>query len=160
MSTITHSHRNIFYIFFFFLVTALTLSSEVLADPSIIQKDASQCKNTPASPDWPRLSEWTRFNQSIGGRLLQPTPPGAVCHPDQPSFNAALCNVTQAGWLTYDWHSENPISTDWNNWNSDTCLPDPSYPCSGAGYPVYSVNATCAEDVQAAVQFGKPTPFY
>lgn len=96
-----------------------------------------QCKTTPDSPDWPALSVWNSLNESVGGRLLQPPPPGAVCHPGQPTYDAALCPAVQAGFLSYDWHSENPVSTDWANWNNDTCLPDASYPCSGQSPPAF-----------------------
>jgi FAD/FMN-containing dehydrogenase len=42
-----------------------------------------------------------------------------------------------------------------NNWNNDTCLPIATYPCSGQGYPIYVVNATCAEDVKKGVDFAR-----
>ena len=50
-----------------------------------------------------------------------------------------------------------PVSTLWNNWNNDTCLPDPKLPCSDDGYPSLVVNATTARHVQLAVDFGTGT---
>ena len=38
--------------------------------------------------------------------------------------------------------------------NNDTCLPEPSYPCSGAGYPAFVINATSSEHVKMGVDFG------
>lgn len=114
-----------------------------------------RCKAIPGSSDWPSSSEWAALNASISGRLLNPSPPGAVCHPTQPTFNAAVCPAVQAGWLTTIWHTENPVSTIENNWNNDTCLPIPTVPCSGAGYPVYVVNATCVEDVKQGIDFAR-----
>lgn len=113
------------------------------------------CKAVPGSPDWPNEHQWSKFNSSISGRLLQPSPPGAVCHPTQPTFNVLACPAVQAGWSTSEWHVNDPVSTVENNWNNDTCLPVPTYPCSGAGYPIYVVNATCAEDVKKSVDFAR-----
>lgn len=116
---------------FLLLVTILGLCSGAFTNALTTINGTAQCKTTPDSPDWPSLSMWNNLNESVAGRLLQPSPPGAVCHPGQPTYDADLCPAVQAGWLTYDWHSRDPVSTDWNNWNNDTCLPDASYPCSG-----------------------------
>jgi hypothetical protein len=113
------------------------------------------CKATPGSSSWPSEFEWSRLNHSISGRLLKPSPPGAVCHPDQPTFNPAACPAVAAGWLTTEWHSDNPVSVSENNWVNDTCLPVPTDPCSGEGYPIYVVNATCADHVKKGVDFAR-----
>ena len=44
--------------------------------------------------------------------------------------------------------------------NNDTCLPDLASlgsvaSCLATGYPVYVVNASCAEDIKAAVDFAR-----
>ena len=115
----------------------------------------SSCKATPGSPDWPRDQEWATLNHSLSGRLLKPSPPGAVCHPTQPTFNPAQCPAVAKGWLTTAWHADNPISVPENNWVNDTCLPIPTDPCTGEGYPIYVVNATCADDVKKTVDFAR-----
>jgi hypothetical protein len=114
-----------------------------------------ECKAIPGSSDWPSDDEWAKLNTSISGRLLKPPPPGAVCHPDQPTFDAASCHIVAADWLTSAWQANDPVSTICNNFNNDTCLPDPRYPCSSEGYPIYVVNATCAEDVKHGVDFAR-----
>lgn len=68
------------------------------------------CKATPGSPAWPSEAAWAEFNQSVGGRLLQPAPPGAVCHPGQSTYDAEQCAVVTTAWRTYDFHSNDPIS--------------------------------------------------
>jgi hypothetical protein len=113
------------------------------------------CKAAPGSNTWPRDAEWAALNHTLSGRLLKPLPPGAVCHPNQPTFNVVACPAVQAGWLTTSWHSNSPVSVSENNWANDTCLPNPVYPCSGQGYPIYVVNATCAEDVKKGVDFAR-----
>lgn len=113
------------------------------------------CKAVPNTPSWPSDKAWSHLNHTLGGRLLKPSPPGAVCHPTQPTFNPLTCPAVQAGWLTTAWHADDPISVSENTWNNDTCLPIPTLPCSGEGYPVYVVNASCAEHVKKGVDFAR-----
>jgi hypothetical protein len=114
-----------------------------------------QCKATPGSPSWPSSYEWSKLNISLSGRLIQTPPPGAVCHPNQPTYNAVLCPAVASNWNTSAWQTENPVGTICNNFNNDTCLPYPNVTCSGQGYPVYVINATCAEDVKKGVDFAR-----
>lgn len=116
---------------------------------------AKVCKAIPGSPGWPTLSAWSSLNKTLGGQLIKPVPPGAVCHPDQPTYNAAVCPSVQTAWNTFPFDLDDPVNSAWNNFNNDTCLPDPQYPCSGVGYPQYVVNATCAEHVKAGVDFAR-----
>jgi len=116
---------------------------------------SQSCKASQGSPSWPSDSQWSSLNASVSGRLLKPPPPGAVCHPGQPTYNNASCPAVQSGWLTLPLHVADPISNAWNNWNNDSCLPTLPSPCSGEGYPVYVINATCKEDVKAGVDFAR-----
>lgn len=113
------------------------------------------CKASPGSSDWPTLSQWTALNSTISGRLLKPSPPGAVCHPDQPTYNSTQCPSVLSDWFTMPFQVGHPIANAWNNWNNDSCLPTATSPCSGDGYPVYVINATCKEDVKAGVDFAR-----
>ncbi|KAK3943095.1 6-hydroxy-D-nicotine oxidase [Diplogelasinospora grovesii] len=113
------------------------------------------CKAIPETADWPSTASWARLNESTGGRLLRPPPPGAVCHPGQATYNATECPLVQSGWSTYDFHQADPVSTDWNQWNNDSCLPQEGYQCSGQGYPVFVVNATTAQHVKLGVDFAR-----
>jgi hypothetical protein len=47
------------------------------------------------------------------------------------------------------------LSEDQPNWSNDSCLPDPSAGCSGAGYSVYVINATSKEYVKKGVDFAR-----
>ena len=113
------------------------------------------CKAIPGSSGWPSTEEWDRLNTSISGRLINPTPPGAVCHQDQSNYNQLECVETLVNWTNDTWHAANPVSVDMNNWSNDSCLPVPAAPCSGQGYPVYVINATSVADVQAGVNFAR-----
>lgn len=113
------------------------------------------CKAIPGSPSWPSHSEWQSLNRSVSGHLLAPTPPAAVCHRDQPSFSNSSCAYVTYAWQNSTFHADDPISVEFENWNNDSCLPDPTAPCSGAGYPVYVINATTAQDVRAGIDFAR-----
>lgn len=115
----------------------------------------ARCKAAPGTSSWPLDHEWARLNTTLSGQLLKPSPPGAVCHPTQSTFDPLACPAVLAGWQTTGWHSDDPVSVSENNWNNDTCLPVPTYPCSGQGYPIYVVNATCATDVKKGVDFAR-----
>jgi hypothetical protein len=122
---------------------------------SLSLASAKVCKATPGSAGWPSLSSWNALNDTLGGQLIKPVPPGAVCHPDQPTYNATVCPSVQTAWSTFTFDLDDPVNSAWNNFNNDTCLPDPQYPCSGTGYPQYVVNATSAAHVQAGVNFAR-----
>jgi len=114
------------------------------------------CKAAPGSSNWPSLPQWNALNRSISGRLLQPPPPGAVCHPDQPTYNAAQCaNLVQNEWFQIDYYSTIPTASAWPFWNNESCLPFPGFPCSGEGYPIYAINATSKDDVKNGVDFAR-----
>ncbi len=139
------------------LVSAVLSVSASPETPRSIPASDSRwpCKAVPGDPGWPSSQDWARFNESLAGRLLQPPPPGAVCHPGQATYNAAECPAVQAAWSTYEFHQANPVSMDWNQWANDTCLPVDGAPCSGQGYPLFVVNASEARHVQLGVQFAR-----
>jgi hypothetical protein len=149
------------------LLSALQLASSVLAvaaglTPSLETRqhddNTPSCKAVPGTPAWPSTQDWDRLNDSLAGRLLQPTPPGAVCHPGQGTYDATECEAVRKGWSTYEFHQADPISVDWNQWTNDSCLPFENTPCSGQGYPVFAINATEPRHVHLGVQFGEATP--
>lgn len=114
-----------------------------------------QCKAVPGTSSWPSLTKWNALNQSIEGRLLRPSPPGAVCHSSRPEYNAAACTIVTNGWAVIDFQPTLPNGNAWNNWNNDSCLPDPTAPCSGEGYPVYVINARSSQDVKHGIDFAR-----
>ncbi|KAF6834548.1 FAD binding domain-containing protein [Colletotrichum plurivorum] len=131
------------------LVLSLATAPWASAEPTTL------CKAFPGSADWPSAESWSSFNESLGGRLLQPAPPGAVCHPEQPTFDAAKCEAVAAAWSTYDFHLQDPVSVMWDNWSNGTCLPDAAYVCRPGGYSAYVVNATTPEHVKRGIDFAR-----
>ncbi|KAI8948659.1 hypothetical protein F4801DRAFT_441823 [Xylaria longipes] len=129
----------------------------VLGDAATARpEEQGACKAFPGITAWPYRESWTKFNESTGGKLIKPgPPPGAVCHPGEPTFNPDNCAIVTAAWGTYDFHQSDPVSNMWQQFNNDTCWVDPDTPCSGAGYPAYVVNATTPEDVKLSFDFAR-----
>ena len=119
-----------------------------------VQSQSTTCKATPNDLSWPGISQWTFLNHTLSGRLLHPLPPASACHSSYSDSNETCAEIT-AAWSNFTFHQNNPVSVAWNNFNNDSCLPDPSAPCSGLGYPVYVVNASSANDVKLAVDFAR-----
>ena len=113
-----------------------------------------RCKITPDSPEWPSDADWQALNASVQGRLIKPTPPGAVCHSDWPQFDNASCNAMITNWTDPLYHLSTPITV---NYNDNVCIPSPDDPCSSSGYPAYVIAAVSASDVQAGVKFAART---
>jgi hypothetical protein len=115
----------------------------------------SSCKTVPS--DLP-ASTWSSLNDTLGGALLAPPPPGGVCFPNQPNYNATLCPTVQSGWNTsWPFVVDNPIQIAYQNWVNDSCWPFPEagFTCSGEGYPSYVVNAATVAHVQAGINFAR-----
>ncbi|KAF2093309.1 FAD-binding domain-containing protein [Rhizodiscina lignyota] len=118
---------------------------------------AQTCKAVPGTALWPSAAAWTSLNRTLSGALIKSIPPGGVCHPGWPNYNRnSSCAEVQKLWLTsWAFHSDDPVGNGYNNWNNDSCLPSPLVPCTDLGYPVYVVNATKSEHVQAGVNFAR-----
>lgn len=136
----------------FFILLAATL---VTAFPSTgPQSESPWCKPTYDSPGWPSLNAWQQLNESVSGRLIAPTPPGAACHIWFAEYDNATCNLVASQWSNTSFHALNLVSTDYND---VACLPDSKYPCSVDRYPRFVVPAINAQDVQHAVPFARET---
>lgn len=125
-----------------------------LASASPHNTPPPQCKPTYGSPVWPAADAWQQLNDSVAGRLVVPSPPGAVCHPDLPQYDNISCSLVVSQWSNTSFHALNLISTDYND---VACLPNSTYPCSLDNYPRYVVPAINAQDVQQAVSFVRET---
>ncbi|KAJ8131939.1 hypothetical protein O1611_g1684 [Lasiodiplodia mahajangana] len=143
-----------------FTYQSVLTSLLVLGNASAVRAEAhgdyAACKAFPGTAGWPSEESWSKFNTTLRGKLIKPgPPPGAVCHPGEPTFNSDQCAIVTAAWGTYDFHQASPVSNMWQQFNNDTCLVGPNTPCSGAGYPAYVVNATTAVDVKLSLEFAR-----
>ncbi|KAK0621886.1 FAD binding domain-containing protein [Bombardia bombarda] len=139
--------------------------SDLVGYPDIAFGDATssnatyhgpRCKVGPVDPEWPTADEWTRFNETLGGSLLKPIPPGAACYPG-PNYDAAKCTylLTTAAFSRF--YSDDPLTilTDWAQGGTCVVSPVATGNCTQGGYPVYVVNATTVRDIQLAVNFAR-----
>ncbi|KAL8295864.1 hypothetical protein RB597_009086 [Gaeumannomyces tritici] len=161
MSSLQRPRAPSLHAILFALLVLCSLQASAAASPAPADQQEQQttprprCKAVPGTAAWPPEAAWRALNESTGGRLIRPAPPGAVCHPGQAGHDEAACARVRAAWPDRELHVSDPVSTMSDNWNNDTCLPDPAYPCSGRGYPVFVVNATTAEHVRLGVKFAQ-----
>jgi hypothetical protein len=95
-------------------------------------------------------------------------PPGSVCYPDQPNYNAESCAFVASQWFNSTWHATDPVSVDYPIWTNNSC--NPIWPngtsvtgdatagargCSLGAYPAYVVNATTAKQVGTALKWAE-----
>ena len=132
-----------------------TVLQYILLLSHAIGSSGQTCRASPGTSSWPSIAVWDAFNQTLGGKLLKPLPPAAACHLGQPTYNFAGCAKVMANYQNTSFYTEDPIGLMAPNWQNDSCLPPPKLPCSGAGFPIYVVNATCAEDVVKGINFAK-----
>lgn len=132
-----------------------TSISQVILAAVAVDARCSVCKASPGDASWPSLQTWTKFNETLGGKLLLPTLPAAVCHQQQPVYNSTKCTEIQQAWPSYEFHVQDPISVMWDQFSDWSCLPNGNTTCNATGYPALVVNATSAVDVKAAIDFAK-----
>jgi hypothetical protein len=132
------------------VVSFTTLVSSAALEP----RQASKCKVVPGGAGWPTAEEWAALNTKVSGRLLKPEAPGAACIRGSASYSASSCNSVTSGFGDSSWHAKNPVSNMWQNYNNYSCVPG-SGSCSGAGYPVYVLEATNAEDIKSVIDFAR-----
>lgn len=147
-------HRYMSRLLLLLTWVATITSAFLVTDNHLIHPGDPWCKPVYGSAGWPSSVSWQRLNESVSGRLVVPTPPGAVCHPSLPEYNNASCDIVTSQWINTSFHALNLVSADYND---VTCLPNSSYTCSRDGYPRYVVPAINAQDVQNAVSFARET---
>lgn len=124
---------------------------------------------------WPSVSRWTQFNNTLGGKLIADVPPAIVCYPG-PDFDAQACATVGVELTDQSFIADDPIAL---SYPTDSCPPvnlkanpcsigysnsapcstsnssTPAGTCSIGDQPRYTVNATEACDVEAAILFAK-----
>jgi hypothetical protein len=136
----------------FVYVSCVTLAYGFLG--SMAHTRTPACKPKYGALDWPSAAAWQQLNDSVSGRLVAPTPPGAVCHLSMAEYNNASCDVVKSQWTNTSFHASTFISVDYND---DACLPHNMYPCNVDSYPRFALPAKNAQDVQQAVSFARET---
>lgn len=141
------------------LVTFLLVLRLVQAASS---EQSKLCKPLYTSSEWPSLSAWQSLNASISGNLLAPLPPAITCDKSKSqTYSKAVCDFVGKEWLLSSFHSDDPVSVAYPNWQDDACLPtaisNTSLNCNVEVFPKYVANTTSAAQVAEAVRFSVKT---
>ncbi|KAL2811443.1 hypothetical protein BJX63DRAFT_399278 [Aspergillus granulosus] len=132
-------------------VAGLTLLTGLLA-LSPVNGDRT-CRCMPGDPCWPSPAAWSRFNQSIDGRLIASVPLGTPCH--GAAYNAAKCDALREKWTLPELHYETSSSVMAPFFANGSC--DPFHPvdkpCTLDNYIVYAVNVSQPDHISKAIQF-------
>ncbi|KAK7756326.1 putative secondary metabolism biosynthetic enzyme [Diatrype stigma] len=104
--------------------------------------------------------DWDALNRTVSGNLISTIPLAAPCHTTlygQPNalFSEAECDTLRGTWYTPQPYLSSPSSPMAYAFTNNSCNPflDPEVPCEIGYHVVYSVNATSAQHVQAAIRF-------
>ena len=77
----------------------LNLVALALASPRV-----DKCVCLPGQACWPSSSDWSEFNQTVGGRLTVVHPVGQACH--DPAYDAGLCQRVAEQYTNSTWRSD------------------------------------------------------
>jgi FAD/FMN-containing dehydrogenase len=120
----------------------------------------SSCRCRPSDSCWPKDADWDRLNQTVHGNLLALKPIASVCH--DPNYNLLKCQTVHASSNDSIYRSNQPGALQWENWEAWATQNQSCYvetmeqvPCQQGRISLYSVQATTAADIQAAVGFAK-----
>jgi hypothetical protein len=129
---------------------------------SSLARDHYDHRCTAYDPCWPSSREWSSFNASIGGRLIESRPSAAVCHGSE--YNEALCTTAKANWTSSDWRTAQPGAYSAILWElgADQCFINSTInaPCGQGLVAEYTVNASSIEDIQSAVKWAAKKNLY
>ncbi|CRK20450.1 hypothetical protein BN1708_012861 [Verticillium longisporum] len=116
---------------------------------------AKTCHCLPTEDCWPSQSEWKALNSTVGGHLIKVEPIGAVCH--DPTYDEAACEELRASWDDVAVHYESTSSLMTAYFTGETCDPftNRTEPCTIGNYNSYTVDASDAKDIAAALTFSK-----
>ncbi|KAK3293799.1 uncharacterized protein B0H64DRAFT_462022 [Chaetomium fimeti] len=127
------------------------------ATDTVSSTSGVDCKSFPGDESWPKETEWSRLNKTLGGALLNPLPPASACYSTSPNFNAQTCRFLLDNAGSTSFYLDDPLTvlTQWPQGNTCLISRNPTGNCTRGGFPVYVVNATSVKQVQAAVNFAR-----
>lgn len=139
-----------------------SFSAIQFGNATVLSGDSSRtslpaCRAFPGEATWPRENEWAWLNSSLGGALLHPLPPGAVCYLG-PNYDSTKCDYLLKNASSGRFYVDNAVTvmTQWPQ--GQTCVPTANPTegtCTQGGFPAYVVNVTTVRQVQAAVNFAR-----
>ena len=135
------------------LPTLVLFATAVAATPLETQK-SSGCKCTAGGSCWPSQSEWTALSVNLTHPVFNVVPPGYYCH--DPNYNAELCSYAQANAQSHLWVADQlggsmAANREFNATSWWYISDAKTNSCGQGRVPSVGVNATLAQDVQAAL---------
>ncbi|KAJ4155028.1 hypothetical protein LMH87_000294 [Akanthomyces muscarius] len=120
---------------------------------------SAKCKCTPLDDCWPSEPTWSEFNSTIAGKLIRNEPIAKSCYQGM-GHDGEKCQDIALNWSDNAWLAEFP--TGYSYPLIEACAPINAslgfqhYPqCDLGNFPAYTVNATSAQHVAAAIEFAK-----
>ncbi|RVD83147.1 uncharacterized protein DFL_007546 [Arthrobotrys flagrans] len=140
-------------------LTSLTYLSSLRIYAKATGNNPSECKCQPSQRCWPDSHAWSRLNKTTNGALLKTVPPGIVCYPG-PAYNQEACEKISEESRYHTWITQSPFNVMQPGWNGNPCPPTNGTEANGTcnsllGSPVYVINATNPNQVEAGVKFAK-----
>ncbi|KAF1932822.1 FAD-binding domain-containing protein [Didymella exigua CBS 183.55] len=133
------------------LIWALLLAKLIGAQDSSDKK----CHVLPGDAAWPNADAWSTLNNTVNGKLVKTVPIGSPCH--DPNYDETACSALKAQWNNPLTHTSSGHSIMQAYFATQECDPfgDRAKPCTLGNYVAYSVKATEAWDIVAALEFAK-----
>ncbi|KZV68501.1 FAD-binding domain-containing protein [Peniophora sp. CONT] len=127
----------------------LSTTSVVLAILAVIDSAAARCRSEPGQPGFPSAQDWTVLNETVNGRLVAVVPSAKAC---------ADIGCTDAEWSSAVFRNSLPgqmnvLGKDYTSSPAELCLYNDTNSCSQGDVPLYAINATSPEHLQAGVSF-------
>ncbi|KAF8265098.1 hypothetical protein EI94DRAFT_1702711 [Lactarius quietus] len=116
-----------------------------------VQVVHTRCRNQPGDPGYPTDSDWATLNDTIGGRLVTVVPSVEACRE---------LGCSKAQWVSGIFRQTIPGAMNAYNWEqhytppAELCLLNGTT-CAQGDVPLYAVNATTAQHIQAGVLFSQ-----
>ncbi|KAL4898678.1 hypothetical protein BDV59DRAFT_167331 [Aspergillus ambiguus] len=128
-----------------------TLTTGLLALSAI--GASSDCRCFPGDVCWPSSEVWSRFNETLDGRLIATVPLGTPCH--TPNYDASVCETLREGWTLPQEHYESSSSIMAPFFTNASCDPfhPVSKPCTLGNYIRYAVNVSEPQHISKALHF-------
>jgi hypothetical protein len=132
-------------------LTLLVALSHVVGVLSAPQNVNARCRNQPGDPGYPSVAQWSAFNDSIDGRLINVVPSAKYC---------AEVGCTPANWTSGIYRKTIPGSMNPYNWEQDygppaeLCLLNATT-CAQAHVPLYAINVTDVKQIQTGIKFAQ-----
>ncbi|VDC02798.1 unnamed protein product [Peniophora sp. CBMAI 1063] len=111
----------------------------------------ARCRSQPGDSRFPKAQAWADLNSTVDGRLLAVVPSAKAC---------ADMGCTPAQWSSAVFRNTLPGQMNTYNWEqnytskpAELCLYNDTSSCSQGDVPLYAINATKPEHLQAGVLF-------